>query len=149
MGKAKKTKKTEKHISINISKSDLASEKNTFTDFKKRTLGVLRHFEEEDYKKCLEIEMYQEGTHYMKIDRDKLKEENDKLKARNEFLEKNNGDKQIQHLHNELKKDHLTEARKEEIKNEYDEKRKAFFESHGIIKYLNDPKLSQKKKQKS
>jgi len=90
--------------------------------------------------------MYRDGAHYTKIDRDRLQKENDELKARNELLEKNSGNKHLKELHEELKKDHLTEERKEELNNEYEEKKRAFFESQGILKYLNDPNLSQKKK---
>lgn len=140
-----------------ITKSELAPVENTFTEFKKKTLGVLRHYEEEDFKKTLEIDMYREGAHFTKIERDKLKEENNELKARNQYLEKNNGNSQIKEIHNELKKDHLTEARKEKIMSDYEKKKKAFFESQGISKYLknpvisdalSDPKISAKKKRK-
>lgn len=146
----KKKSHKKKTITINgLSKSDMEPSKNTTSEFKKKTLGVLRHYEEEDFKKCLEIEMYREGAYYTKLEKDRLEEENEKLKERNKYLEKNNGDKQIKEFHNELKKDHLTDDRKEEIKNEYEEKKRAFFESQGILKYLNDPKISSKKKRKS
>lgn len=132
-----------------VTNTDMAPPKNTFTEFKKKTISVLKHYEEENYKKSLEVDMYREGAYFTKLERDKIKEENEKLKARNEYLEKNTGNKQIKEFHNELKKDQLTEVRRQEIESEYEKKKRAFFKSQGISKYLNDSSISYEKKKKS
>ena len=150
-----KSKNKNSTIVVEFTKSELKDEhtdkideKDMANELKKKTLKIIKYLEEEDYKKGLEIEMYQQATHYTKLDRDKILKENEALKARNELLEKGNANNHLKDLNNELKKDHLTESRKEQLRNEFEDKKRALFESQGIMKYLNDPAISAKKKQK-
>lgn len=148
MAGQKKSKKQDNHLSVDMTKSEMSPARDTNTDIMKKSVKMMQHFEMENYKKDREIQLFRKAQYYTKIGLDKVKEENEKLKARNQLLEKNNGSKQIQNLHNELKKEHLTENLKKQIDAEYDEKEREFFKSQGILEYMENPNVSSKKKQK-
>jgi hypothetical protein len=151
MAITKEKRKTTKsnHLSVDVTNSDLEPVKATDTEIKRKTLEIIDYHILENYKKDGEIYVHQKLAEFQRERGDELEEENQKLKMRNRFLEKNVGDKSFLEFHDKLKTQKIKEKQKEELDAARDEKLRALCESQGLLKYLNDPKLSQKKKRKS
>lgn len=149
MSTQKKKQNLKNHLTVECTKSEMEPEKDTFTDYKRKTVHALERIEEENFKQAIRIKTVTKVADGLEIQRDNLKKEIDNLKIRNEYLEKHNGNKQIKEMHAEYKKDHLTESKKEKILAEEEKFEKALFKSKGIPEYLDDPNITVKKKRKS
>jgi hypothetical protein len=157
MAKAAKTSNTKVSLTVKkksnngnpliidgFTNSEMQPQKNTFSEFKKKSMKLIQDYEDETYVKTREAAVYRDGFNNLVKAADKLKDKCNALETRNQFLEKNNGDIQIKKMNNILKKGTLNDDRREEIDQKYNELEDDL--SKIISKYYNDPKLSDKKK---
>lgn len=145
MGKVK-NKTISSALEVNMTKSEIQKPKDSLTEFKKNTVTILQRLERENFDKELDIDNLKDATHYLQIDRDKIKEKNRELEARNKFLEETHGDKRIKEIHKEIKQDHRGDDWMEERIDIKANEKYDLFKKLGIQKYLDDPKISNKKK---